>query len=283
MKKQIQTSIFVITTPLFSLGGEEGTQKSTNSKTSGIHINKTPKNLAPEESNNDKSQYHLFNPTPNHLLRDLAPDRPDVTESPTTIDAGRFAIEASLFDWRRNGSDDTYTYGALNLKAGLTHNTDLQAVIDVRSDGDYFGDLTLRLKHNIYGNDSGSSALAIMPFVKIPTASDEWETGLIIPFGTELTESIGLGLMAELDYVHDGNEHVFEFVHTAVLGFTLTERLGSYTEYIGILKENHYEAYLAAGLTFEVNQNFLLDFGAQAGLNDDSEDFGLFTGFTKRF
>ena len=36
----------------------------------------------------DKSSYNLFNPVPENLMRDLSPDRPDVTESPFTVDAG---------------------------------------------------------------------------------------------------------------------------------------------------------------------------------------------------
>jgi hypothetical protein len=35
----------------------------------------------------DKSQYTLFNPTPSKCLREFDPDRPDVTDSPFTVDA----------------------------------------------------------------------------------------------------------------------------------------------------------------------------------------------------
>jgi hypothetical protein len=35
----------------------------------------------------DKSQFHLFNPTPKALMRELSTDRPDQTESPYTVDA----------------------------------------------------------------------------------------------------------------------------------------------------------------------------------------------------
>ena len=59
----------------------------------------------------DKTQYHLFNPTPNNLLRDLSPDRPDATESPITVDAGRYQVETSLFDYRRDQGNETFTYG----------------------------------------------------------------------------------------------------------------------------------------------------------------------------
>jgi hypothetical protein len=41
----------------------------------------------------DKSRYNLFHPTPDNLLRELATDRPDKTESPTTVDAGHFQFE----------------------------------------------------------------------------------------------------------------------------------------------------------------------------------------------
>lgn len=249
----------------------------------------TTENLA----TSDKSRYHLFNPTPDRLLRDLSPDRPDATESPLTVDAGRFALEASLFDYRRDGGIETYTYGQLNFKAGLTHNTDLQAVIDLYSESDEgshgFGDVTMRLKWNLYGNDEGDSALALMPFVKIPTgtepSNDEWEGGLIVPWGTSLTETIGLGLMAEFDCVfnEDSGDHEFEFLHTAVLGFEITDKAGAYLEYIGIAGEENYQAYLAGGMNYAVNTDLILDFGVQGGLNRDSEDFGFFTGFTKRF
>jgi len=238
-------------------------------------------------SSGDKKQYHLFNPTPNHLLRDLAPDRPDATESPITVDAGRYQIEASLFDYRRNRGVETYTYGQVNLKAGLTHNTDLQAVIDLRSEtaGDWttFGDLTLRLKHNFWGNEGGKTALGIMPYLTLPTRSDEWQGGLIVPWATSLTDDLSLGLQGQLDSVDDGTGRETQFLFTAVLGYPIIGNLGGYTEYIGIIGEDRYESYYSGGLTYEINENFVLDTGVQVGLNSQSEDFGFFTGFTKRF
>lgn len=38
----------------------------------------------------DKSGYHLFNPTPTALMREMSTDRPDQTESAYTADAGHF-------------------------------------------------------------------------------------------------------------------------------------------------------------------------------------------------
>ena len=109
----------------------------------------------------DKSQYDLFNPTPSGLMRELSPDRPDATESPFTVDAGHFVIEASVFDWRRNDGSDTHTLMSSNLKIGLSNDVDLQIVFDtyawedskVGNDVEGFGDVQLRLKYNLWGND----------------------------------------------------------------------------------------------------------------------------------
>jgi len=246
----------------------------------------------------DKSDYSFRNPTPDELLRDLSPDRPDATESPATVDAGRVAMEVSLFDWRHNDGDDSYTVMATNLKLGLNHRTDLQFVFDAfswedptRGSGvEGFGDVQVRLKRNLWGNDGGDTALALFPYVKIPTgtslSNDEWEGGLIIPFSAKLGERAGLGLMAEFDYVYDGvlRDHQFEFLHSAVVGVDLTERVGAFVEYIGITGEDTpYRAFAAGGLTLTLSDHLVLDCGAQVGLNDAAEDLGVFAGFTRRF
>jgi len=245
----------------------------------------------------DKSGYTLFDPTPRHLWRELSPDRPDATESPITVDAGAVVIEASYFDWRHDGGDDAYTVMATNLKLGLTNRTDLQFVFDsftwedpetgVGAEG--FGDVQVRLKHNLWGNDGGDSAFALFPFIKIPTGTDlsngEVEGGLILPYSVDLAPGVGLGLMAEIDAVYDEatRTHDAEFLHSAVLGIDLTERLGTFVEYIGITGPSPYQSFAAGGFTLGLNEDLVLDGGAQVGLNDQSEDLGVFAGFTKRF
>jgi hypothetical protein len=53
----------------------------------------------------DKSQYTLFNPTPANCLREFDPDRPDVTDSPFTVDAGHIQFESSLFSYALSRPD----------------------------------------------------------------------------------------------------------------------------------------------------------------------------------
>jgi hypothetical protein len=119
----------------------------------------------------DKSRYDLFNPTPRELMRPLSTDRPDVTESPYTVDAGHFQVELSFFEYARDngGNVDEWDVLPFNVKVGLTNNVDLELLVvpyvsvDVDNpfgggnDGSGFGPLTLRAKINLWGNDGGGA------------------------------------------------------------------------------------------------------------------------------
>lgn len=241
--------------------------------------------------------YNLFDPVPTDAMRELSADRPDVTESPITVDAGHLQVEASLFDWRRDGRDDTYTLMSTNLKLGISDDIDLQFVFDSYAwenhagpapDAEGFGDVTLRMKWNLWGNDGGGTAFALFPFLTIPTGAglsgDTWEGGLILPFSMTLDHGASLGLMAEFDIVDDGSGgHDFEFLHSAALGWDLTQNLGCYVEYVGILGDHFYAPAVSGGLTFSVKDSLVLDLGSQLGLNSHAEDVALFTGFTARY
>ncbi len=265
-----------------------------------------------QQSEADKSGYNLFNPTPRHLMRDLSADRPDVTESPITVDAGHVQLELSFLDYRRDdrNSDNTefeaWTVGATNIKFGLLHNVDLQFVFDAYTDEDTFdeaagttssaqgfNDIQFRLKINLWGNDGGETAFAVMPFIQLPVGSDELtsdhvEGGLIFPFGMELGDGWGLGLMAEIDWVYDQDDGNYDtdFVHTAVLGHEIIGPLGGYVEYVGIISgdgDSDYQSLIGTGLTYALSDDLVLDVGANFGLTKSAEDVNVFAGVTVRF
>ncbi len=260
----------------------------------------------------DKSGYHLFNPTPRDLMRDLSADRPDVTESPITVDAGHVQLELSFLDYRRddrnsnNTEFEAWTVGATNIKFGLLNNVDLQFVFDAYTDEDTddkaagttssaqgFNDIQFRLKINLWGNDGGETAFAVMPFIQLPVGSDELssdhvEGGLIFPFATQLSDGWGLGLMAEVDWVYDTDdgEYDTEFVHTAVLGHEIIGPLGGYVEYVGIISgdgDSDYQSLIGTGLTYALSDDLVLDVGANFGLTESAEDVNVFAGLTVRF
>jgi hypothetical protein len=234
------------------------------------------------------------------LLRELSTDRPDITESAFTVDSGHFQAELSFLEYTRgDGGQDQYAVLPMNLKLGLLNHVDVQLVINpyirVETDDetvDGFGDLQLRTKVNLWGNDEGTTALALMPFVQIPTAadgvgSDRVEGGLILPFAMELPGAWSLGLMAELDFVRDASndDYGLELVHTVAVGRGIVGPLGGYLEYIGVAPHQTgggYQAAIGLGLTYEWSADVQLDAGANLGLSDSADDVVLFTGISFR-
>lgn len=247
----------------------------------------------------DKSEYTLFNPTPKALWRPMAADRPDFTESPITVDAGAVQIEMSFIDYAKAGSDHSWTVAPVNIKLGLLNDVDLQFVYNPYSQVNEAGtttsgfgdDIQFRLKINLWGNDGGDTAFAFMPFITLPTGSDDdkhVEGGMIFPWGTDLCEGVGLGLMFETDFVYDVAESGYDtdFIGTGVLGFEMTEKIGTYIEGIAIESTDSSVAFrgiLGLGVTYALTNDVVFDVGVNLGLAGDVDDVNVFTGITVRF
>jgi Putative MetA-pathway of phenol degradation len=236
----------------------------------------------------DKNGYHLFNPTPREQMREMSTDRPDVTESAYTVDAGHVQIEWTLAGFTRDGGAESWTLGETNFKLGITNWLDLQIVAPlhtrVRGGAEGFGDLTVRAKANLWGNDGGATALAIMPFIKLPTAADGLgndavEGGIIIPFAAQLPGEWGFGAMAEVDFLDDATE----YIGSMTLSHAIAGELGGYVEFVSVWGDDDWAAYLDCGLTFGIGKDVQLDAGVNIGLNDAAEDVTPFVGLSVRF
>lgn len=247
-----------------------------------------------------KEGHTLWQPTPRSEWREMSADRPDFTESPYTVDAGAFQLEMSFVDFSRTGDAKSTAVAPINFKVGLRHDMDIQFVIDpyvISDDGiekfDGVGDTQIRLKMNLWGNDSSGDAFAVMPFIQLPTSrnkigSTEVEGGLILPYATTVSDSIGLGLMAEVDLIHDdlGDQYEIEYVGTGVLGFEINEKLGIYLEGIAIVKpdaDEEFTSILGIGTTYEIANDTVLDAGFNFGLEGDADNFNFFTGISIRY
>lgn len=262
----------------------------------------------------DKRVYHLFNPTPPNLLREMNTDRPDKTESPYTLDAGHFQIEMDLVNGTRDrhstpGSGlytDRLSLASANFKAGLLNNLDLQLLVDaynwVRTEDPAtravtrqrgFGDVTSRLKLNLWGNDGGATALALMPFVKYPTSQNDLgnravEGGLIIPLAVELPYGWSMGLMSELDFMQDadGAGRHTEFVHSITFGHDIVGRLAGYVEFFSQVSTERDAPWIGTvdlGLTYGLTEHIQLDGGVNIGVTRAADDLNLFLGMSFRF
>ena len=260
------------------------------------------------------SANHLFQPVPREELRELNTDRPDKTESPYTVDSGHFQLELDLVSYthdrdKTGGSDtqtDAFSLAPLNLKVGLLHNVDLQLILETYTHARVkdrvantvekmsgFGDVTTRLKLNLWGNDGGRTAFALMPFVKFPSNQDglgnhSVEGGIILPLAVELPRGFGLGMMTEVDCLRNdtgSGEHA-SFVNSITVNHDLIGKLGGYLEFfseVGTERNTSWVGTVDLGLTWGLTDNLQLDAGINIGVTPSADDFNPFVGLSVRF
>lgn len=256
----------------------------------------------PDTSADAKSGYHAFHPTPRALLREMSTDRPDLTESPYTVDAGHAQVEIEAVTRTRDEGVDRTGFMGFLVKMGLTPRTDLQVgfeslhedVPDEMHPEDAGGDsgpsnLMVRLKWNLWGNDGGSTALALMPYVVLPTAEGETDAagGLILPLAISGPWGTGLGTMAQVDAVpdEDGEGRHAEWLFTATVARDLFGNLAGFLEGTSGHRpksEGSWTGLVNAGLTFAATPDLQLDSGARFGVSDAAEGAALFFGISYR-
>lgn len=246
-------------------------------------------------------------------LRDLTTDRPDTTESPFTVDAGHIQFESTLFGHARSRPDadgivtDSYEFGTTNLRVGVTDRFEVNVVwqpygIVDRLDGGPsdrgIGSVDLRAKLNLWGNDGparpGDTALALLPFVTLPTDRNNGigaryvEFGMIVPLAIDLGDGLGLGVNGAVNFTRDGDDRTYDasVLTSASLAYGWTETLGSYAEVVWEFSRGDPLGDIVSlntGLTFALDENWQLDLGVNAGATRAADRISSFLGISARF
>ena len=260
----------------------------------------------------DKSGYNLFDPTPDELMRKFAPDRPTKGFSVRTVDAGHFEIETDLVNYTYSNylGVTTHNIQALDptLKLGLTNWMDFEVQFNglqyARSfDGGLasnfqsstgFGDVLLRTKINLLGNDSGPVGFALIPYVKLPSSAPiisngAVEGGLIAPLALRPDDFI-VTLMTEVDDLKSAtsNNRYANFVNLVSVSHSVpgTEGINAMAELYSSVGTDPGTApvyTLDFGMNFRLNQHTILDVGLNLGLNSAAPRAQIYTGISARF
>jgi hypothetical protein len=237
--------------------------------------------------------------------RELTSDRPDVTESPFTIEPGRVQLESSLVEHLRDHDETSrrheWSAATINLRIGLGGSSEVQLLVDpwqrrvVRDmagggtrTATGVGDVTVRGKWNLRGNDDGDVAVALLPFVTLPTASAGLgaagvDGGIALPATFSLPGDWDLGLMTEVDVERrDEGGRDLSWLNTVTIGHSLHGALAGYAELTAETGTPEHRYGFDVGLTLAASPELQLDVGGNFGLNGAAEDRLLFAGFVRR-
>ena len=260
----------------------------------------------------DKSVFNFFNPTPTEFLRDMDTDGPGSTESPYTVDAGHFQVEMTLVDYTydRESFDgvthrsEEWAIAPMLLKIGLLNQLDVQLLLEPynvlyeREDGTRvtrrgYGDTTVRVKYNFWGNDGGRTAFAATPYVRFPTSQDRLgsrgvEGGVVLPLSVELPRDFYLGVTTRFDAVRNEGRSGYhpEFINSVEFGHDLFGNLYGYVEFfsgVSAERDSNWEATFDMGLIYELTESVWLKLGLNIGMTRSADDRSAFAGIAWRF
>jgi hypothetical protein len=238
-------------------------------------------------------------------LRDLCAQRPGKATPPCILDAGHLQIESGLADavFQRHGGqhEDTYSFGASELRLGLTPRLELEAgwtplIVDTVRGGQRVtgaGDAALGVLAALTDPDGKGAAVSLQGFVTAPTATHGlgaggWTGGLRLPAAIPLTDSLSLGLTPEIDVLRNasgGGTHL-AWIGVASLGRTfgktsLGAELWAMADDDPAGRTTQATFDLTAAQT--IGDNLQLDAGANLGLNHATPNIEVYVGVSRRF
>ncbi len=232
-------------------------------------------------------------------VRDFAPDRPSRSDSPFTVPAGYDQVESDFVNYTDTG--DALQALDPTLKHGVTNLLDAEVTIggyqSQRAGGQVvhsFGDIVVRLKLSLLGDDGGAVAIALIPYAKAPTArapigNEHWEGGANLPILISLPYDLGLTVEPEIAVLknaqNDGSQASFTGVVN--LGRKVFGPVSTFVELYAQTYTDHQTPgptlTFDTGLSWTVTKTLQLDIGANVGLNRSTPGANLYTGIAARF
>lgn len=231
-----------------------------------------------------------------HAEDAISPDRPDFTNGPDVVAAGRFQIETSGA-WQKDGSTRLRATPTL-LRLGVGHELELRLetdgalrLNDPKASGR--GDLAVGFKWQMQDGDEGKPGLGWLLEVKTPTGSGPFKGQGLRPTLSflaqwELPGGYSLGTMAGLvTDRNDADQRYTAGLLSASLGIPLGEKLHGFAEIAGqqITSNRNGGNVVTAGtgLAWQLTNDAQFDAAVFRGLNHNTPDWAWTVGLSLRF
>jgi len=206
-------------------------------------------------------------------------DRPDQTESSSTVDLGSLQIETGIligFSESDDNSEQQILAPTTLFRYGIVEGIELRILSQLESVEDNsnttFGisDLEIGTKIQIFKKEGTNTEIAFLSHLILPTGSEGLsidKAGTInkLSISHEFSDNLSLGYNVGYDYFGEGQGN---FTYSIALGIGINDKFGIYIEPYGQLVDfDVYEASFDAGIAYLVQDNFQLDFSFGTGIN----------------
>ena len=226
----------------------------------------------------------------------ISPDRPDFTNGPDVLAAGRLQIETSGA-WQRDASSRLCSTPTL-LRLGVGHDVELRLETDgalrqsaPRASGR--GDLAVGFKWRMQDGDDGRPGLGWLLEVQTPSGSGPFKGHGLRPALSflaqwELPSGFSLGTMAGVATDrNDADRRYTAALLSASLGLPLGETLHGFAEIAGqqfaAARNGGNVVTAGTGLAWQLGNDAQLDTAVFRSLNRNTPDWAWTVGLSLRF
>jgi hypothetical protein len=244
----------------------------------------------------------------------LQTDRPDFTETPSTVPYGRMQLEGGYtfaYDDEDGHRVSEQTVPEFLLRVGLVEGFELRVgwegasltedlfqeendagrMINREVHDDGASDMSVGFKVRLIEQRGLVPDLSVIPELGLPTGKQTKTAGDVEPavkwlWSYELTERLSLSGNVNLAVLNSEQGQFFQTSASLSLGFQIADWLGSYIEYFGFypaFKDTESANYIDGGFTFPITNNLQFDVRAGFGLNKEADDLFAGAGFAIRW
>lgn len=240
---------------------------------------------------------------------EIVTDRPDFTEASTTVGKRRIQLESG-YTYSRNkeaGIQGSHSYPEALFRIGLFADwfelrigQNFSNTRTLGTDGGVFDtsggeDLYLGTKLALTEQKKYLPETALIIQANVPTGSSNLTTGKTLAglnylYGWDVNDFLSFGGSTQGNSTVDDSGHTYlELAQSLTVGYTLTEKLGAYTEWFAFFPTGATspdvtaQHYLDGGFTYKVTSLFQLDIRAGKGLTKSADDYFFGAGFAVKY
>jgi len=221
----------------------------------------------------------------NSVAQTIVTDRPDQTESSSTIKKGSLQIESGFLFYQTEKTNlldnierkKNIYFPTTLFRLGLTEELELRILNQYQYQiygsnlAHGFNDLEVGLKIQLFEKENSFTEIAFLSHILLPTAPSLFSENTFVSINKlcishNLNSKIGLGYNLGYNYFDTGLGH---FIYSLVIGFELNKKMNAYFEPYGEISESeNIESNVNMGITYLIKDNLQLDYSFGTGLNN---------------
>lgn len=236
------------------------------------------------------TMYHLYGQN----LPSIQLDRPDQTECPFITPKKYIQIENGFTVENIDKNQKIYTYPSTLWKYGVNEKFELRLITElvsqktVASTNTGLSPITIGFKTSLFEEKGFIPKTSFIGHITTSKmGSKEFQTQYIAPsfrFTMQHTLTEKISLAYNLGAEWNGENAEQNYIYTLTTGFSLTDKIGCYTELYGFVPaQNNADHRFDGGFTYLINDDLIADISGGFGLTSNAPKNYISLGLSYRF